>query len=194
MLLVQLSVAFSYFLQYPQANWALVVLIPRWVVLCTFQGPMGLSKELSCEAGSLSHHLNHHRFFHSEVLRIQFSALEPWVVQSVSISSYSSWFICMQIWDCPLCQLPPCHESSLPWLPISPPPTGLDECFFFNSLVVGLSYSSIFCQFCLFIVFKFVVVLLLVVQGGTVYLPMPPSWPEVCNKKCFDNIAYGASF
>ena len=40
------------------------------------------------------------------------------------------------------------------WLPISAPPTGLDECFFFNSLVVGLPYSSIFC-------FKFVVVLLL---------------------------------
>ena len=30
-----------------------------------------------------------------------------------------------------------------------------------------------------FFVFKFVVVLLLVVQGGTVYLPMPPTWPEV---------------
>ena len=51
-------------------------------------------------------------------------------------------------------QPPPCHESSLPWLPISAPPTGLDECFFFNSLVVGLPYSSIFCQFWLFFVFK----------------------------------------
>ena len=49
------------------------------------------------------------------------------------------------------------------WLPISAPPTGLDECFFFNSLVVRLPYSSIFCQFWLFFVFKFVVVLLLVV-------------------------------
>ena len=28
-------------------------------------------------------------------------------------------------------------------------------------------------------VFKFVIVLLLVVQEGTVCLPMPPSWPEV---------------
>ena len=34
------------------------------------------------------------------------------------------------------------------WLPISAPPTSLDECFFFNSLVVGLLYSSIFWQFC----------------------------------------------
>ena len=64
-------------------------------------------------------------------------------------------------------------------LPSSAPPTGMDECFFFNSLVVRLPYSSIFCQFWLFFVFKCVVVLLLVVRGGTVCLPMPPSWPKV---------------
>ena len=64
-------------------------------------------------------------------------------------------------------------------LPIFSPPTGLGECFFFNSLVVGLPYSLIFCQFWLFFVFKFVVVLLLVVQGGTVCLPMPPSCLEL---------------
>ena len=40
------------------------------------------------------------------------------------------------------------------WMPISAPPTGLGECFFFISLVVGLPYSSIFCQFWLFFVFK----------------------------------------
>ena len=39
----------------------------------------------------------------------------------------------------------------------------LVECFFFNSLVVGLPYSLIFCQFWLFFVFKFVVVLLFAV-------------------------------
>ena len=42
--------------------------------------------------------------------------------------------------------------------------------YFFNSFVVGLPYNSIFCQFWLFFIFKFVVVLLLVVQGGTVCL------------------------
>ena len=67
------------------------------------------------------------------------------------------------------------------WLPISAPPTHLDECFFFNSLGVGLPYSSIFWQFWLFFVFKFVVVLVLVVRGGTVCLPMPPSSLEVQN-------------
>ena len=45
--------------------------------------------------------------------------------------------------------------ATLPWvlfarLPICAP-TSLDQCFFFNSLVVGLPYSSIFCQFWLFL-------------------------------------------
>ena len=64
-------------------------------------------------------------------------------------------------------------------LPVSAPPTGLDECLFFNSLVVELPYGLVFCQFWWFFVFKFVVDLLLVVQGGAVYLPTHPSWPEV---------------
>ena len=54
----------------------------------------------------------------------------------------------------------PLATASLPvlstWLPapLAAMPTGLDECFFFNSLVVGLPYGSIFCQFWLFFVFK----------------------------------------
>ena len=36
------------------------------------------------------------------------------------------------MWDRLLHQLPPCRESSPPWLPVSAPPTGLDEYFFFN--------------------------------------------------------------
>ena len=70
-------------------------------------------------------------------------------------------------------------HTLLPQLPISAPPTSLDECFFFNSLVVRLPYALIFCQFWLFFVFKFVVVLVLVVRGGTACLPISPSWPEV---------------
>ena len=110
-------------------------------------------------------------------LRLYLPALEPWVAWSVSLPSCSSWFIRMQMWDCPLHQPPPCFESSLHQLPASTPPTDLDGCFFFNSLVVRLPYSSIFWQFWLFFVFRFVV--LLIVRGGRVYLPMPPSWPEV---------------
>ena len=36
MLLFNSWLAFNHFLLYPQANWALLVLIPRWVGLCTF--------------------------------------------------------------------------------------------------------------------------------------------------------------
>ena len=77
-----------------------------------------------------------------------------------------------------ICQLQPCHESSPFQLPVFTFPTGLDE-YFFNSLVFELPYSLIFWQFWLFFVFKLVVVLLLVVGGGTIYLPMPPSWSKV---------------
>ena len=51
-------------------------------------------------------------------------------------------------------QQPPCLQSSPPLLPVTAPPTGLDECFFFISLVVRLPCSSIFCQFWLFFVLK----------------------------------------
>ena len=157
---------------------------------------MGLSSKLSCEAGSFSCCLNPHRFLQPEVLRLHFPSLEPWVAWSVSLPSCSSQLICMQMWDHLVHQLPPaclpwssrlliCHESSLPWLTVSTPPTGVCECFFFNSLVIGFPYSSIFCHFWLFFVFKFVVVLLLIVGGGNVWLPTPPSWPEVLVKSFY---------
>ena len=81
---------------------------------------MGLSKELSCEARSFSHHCNSHRFFQSEVLRLYFPALGPWVAWSVLLPSCFTRFILTQVWDCPIhyppprpvCQPPPC----LPWL------------------------------------------------------------------------------
>ena len=137
------QLAFSHFPSYPQATWALLVLIPRWMVLCTFQDPVGPSNELSCEAGSFSYHHNPHRFLPPEISRLSFPAVEPWVAQSVSLPS-SSRFIYIQIWD--LCILQPQPHLphppaiallcvlSLPRMLISAPPTGLDECFFFNSL------------------------------------------------------------
>uniref|UniRef100_K9IWG3 Secreted protein n=1 Tax=Desmodus rotundus TaxID=9430 RepID=K9IWG3_DESRO len=107
--------------------------------------------------------------------------LEPWVAWCVLLPGCFSQFICTQMWD----SLPP---HSPPWsssccllqvltarLPLSAPPTSLHQCFFFNSLVVGLNIQF-FCQFWLFFAFKFV---LLVVRGGTVCLPTPPCWPEV---------------
>ena len=72
------------------------------------------------------------------------------------------WGLLAAAWPAPfhnlpprwVCQPPPCRASSPPWLPVSAPPTGLDECFFFISLVVRLPYSLIFCQFWLVFVFK----------------------------------------
>ena len=51
----------------------------------------------------------------------------------------------------PLCAIP-CLLTSLP---ISVPPTQLDDCGFFKSLVVGLTYSSIFWQFWVLSVLRF---------------------------------------
>ena len=106
------QLAFSHFPHYPQANWAILVLIPGWVGLCTFWDPVGLSNKLSCEAGSFSRCLNPHRFFQSEVLNCNFPsleipALESCVVRSFLLPNCSSRFICMQIWDCQVSQLPP---------------------------------------------------------------------------------------
>ena len=139
---------------------------------------MGLSRELSCEAGSSSHCCNFHRFLLPGVLRVYLPTLESWVLWSVSLPSCSFWFICMKIWGHPIHQQLPCRMSSPFWLPVSTSPTSLDECFFFNFLVVGLPYSSIFWQFWLFFVVKFVV-FLLVVQGVIVYLPIPSYWSKV---------------
>ena len=108
--------------------------------------------------GSFSCRLNTHRVFQSEVLRFNFPVLEPWVPWSVSLPSYSSQFIFMQIWNlplyqppphpicqtlpCPVGQPPPCLPgplgTTLPQvlstlLPESPPLLSVDECFFFNS-------------------------------------------------------------
>ena len=72
------------------------------------------------------------------------------------------WFICTEMWDhqvCSLClthpvlQPRPCYVFSPSWLPVSGPPTNLNECFLFNSLVVRLPHSLIFWQFWVFCFF-----------------------------------------
>ena len=141
---------------------------------------MGLSKGLSCEAGSFSCcRLNPHGCFqsedrgfispfwspglhgllHSPAIPPGLSMHECGATGSASHhleESASCSLACpipqSAIWLCPpVATLP---ESSPPQLPVSAPPTGLDECFFFISLVVRLPYSSIFCQFWLYFVFK----------------------------------------
>ena len=113
--------------------------------------------------------------------------LEPWVERSVLLPCCSSWFICTWMWDCPVCkpsshlvcQPLPSHKSSPPRCPS---PSLLPVWMNVSSLTPWLSdfYTVQFSgSSCCFFVFKFVVILLLVVQGGKVYLPMHPSWLEV---------------
>ena len=78
---------------------------------------------------------------------------------------------------CGVRQPSPCCESCPPLLPVSAPPTGLDECFFFISLVVGLPCGLIFCQFWLAFVFKLLLSFFWLCEEA-VCLPTPPSWPE----------------
>ena len=117
------------------------------------QAPVGLPRELSCEAGSLSCCHNPHRCFQSD-----FGALFPsGGTLGIPITQPTSSCLPTLLHNPPprwVRQPLPCRECSQPRLPFSSPPTSLDECFFFNSLVVGLPYSSIFCQFWLFFVFK----------------------------------------
>ena len=63
-----LSTGLHHSLRYPQSNWAPLVLAPEWVGLRTPYAPVGLSNDLSCEAGSLSCcRPNPHGRFQSEV-------------------------------------------------------------------------------------------------------------------------------
>ena len=175
--------AFSHFPHFPQV--IVPFQVPPW---CWFPGGWACAHSRTpcappmespvIETGSFSCHCNPHRFLQPEILRLYFPTLEPWATWSVLLPSCSSWLIRMQIWDCPVHQPPPCCISSLPGLSISTPPTSLDECFFFNSLVVRLPYGLTFWQLWLFLFFKLVVILLLVVQGSAVYLCMPPSCLE----------------
>ena len=82
-----------------------------------------------------------------------------------------TWSSCRCFVICPCCR-------SQPLLPVWMNVSSLTPC-------VGLPYSLIFWQFWLFFVFKFGIVLLLVVQGSKVYLPTPLSWPEVSGPLVF---------
>ena len=109
-------------------------------------------------------------------------------LHSVSLHSCSSQFVHMQTWDHPLCLLPPCSPNppAAALLHISVPisclhPFNQSEWMLLLSLTPWfLDFHTVWFSDSLgyFLFFKFVVVLLLVVQGGKVYLPLPPSWPE----------------
>ena len=144
MALAQLWAAFSYFLRYPQANWALLVLIPGCVV-CVHSRTLWVSPMNS-----------------SMRLGVSPTTSTPIVF---SVRGFEALFPQAGTLGCAVCLTPqlflppappattlpaqvlqplPLLESSPLQLPISAPPSGLDECLFFHSLVVGLPYSSVF--------------------------------------------------
>ena len=92
------------------------------------------------------------------------------------------WGLLAAAWPAPFHNPPPCCESSLPRLPVSAPPTCLDECFFFISLVVGLPFSLIFCQFSLIFVFKLLLSFIwLCKEAQCVYLCLHLGWKYFIN-------------
>ena len=115
---------------------------------------MGLSNELSCEAGSFSCcHLNPCRCFQSEIRGLfpragtlgcvvchrvhQLLSRWPAAALPSPLHNLPPCWVCQPLRVC----LPPPSKSSPPRLRVSAPPTGLGEFLFFISLVVGLPYS-----------------------------------------------------
>ena len=183
---------FSHFLNYPQANWALLVLIPRWMLLCSCRtlwvSPTNSPARLAVSpaASTLTSYLSR-RFW---------GFISPPGTLGCAVCLASEFFLPVYLHanvgppGLPAATLP--QVLSAP-LPISTPPTGLNECFFFNSLVVGVPYSLIFWQFWLFFVFNLVDVLFLVLQGGRVNRPLSLCRLEVSNPRNFVIPIYGSN-
>ena len=159
--LLNSQLSFSHFLCFPQSNWALWCWIPGGWFLCMLSDPVGFSSELSCVARSFSHWHNSHNFLQPEVLRLFPQRLFPHA-GTLGFAVCLAPHLFLPVYPPSLLATAlPTQSSShcLATLHISAPPTNLNEYFFFNSLIVGVPYSSIFWQFWLFFVSKFVVLL-----------------------------------
>ena len=197
--LAPLSAGFQSLLLLPTIKLGPSVTVSQWVGLCAFQDPVGLSNELSCEAGSFCCCLNPPRF-----LKSGFEALFPHAGTLGCVVCLAPQLLLpvyphanvgppalpASVLPTPVLQPLPCSESFLPQLPISALPTSLDECFFFNSLVVALAYSLIFCQFWLFFCFS-ICCTPFGVQGGKVYLylHLHLGWKSAHIPSCSSNFA-----
>ena len=149
---------------------------------------------------------------HTSVFNQSFEALFPWAgalgrvvcfapspflpvylcanVGPQGLPATTLWGLLAAAWPVPFHSLPPrwvhqplpCRKSSPPRLSISAPPTSLDECFFFISLVIGLPYSLIFWQFWLFFVFKLLLSFWLCKEAQCVYLHLHLGRkPSICS-------------
>ena len=148
-------------------------------------GPCGSSKELSCESGSFSCCHNPYSFYSQRFWGFLFPHWNPGLqclVPQLFLLVYLHANVGLP--GPPAATWP--TQSSIhhlvehPFCPGCPSPPLLPVWMNVSSLIPWLLdfHSLISCHFWLIFVFKFVVVLLLVVQGEKVYLPTPPSWPE----------------
>ena len=127
----------------------------EWVYVCSRTLWASL-----CETGSFSHCCTPHKFLQQEVFESLVSYTETLgdvVCLALQLFLLAYPHMNVHLPAQPATPLPHlvlqplyCQESSLPYLPISAPPTSLDVCFF-NSLVVGLPRSLISWQFWLFL-------------------------------------------
>ena len=140
---------------------------------------MGLSNKLSCEAGRFSRHLIPTGFFSQRFWGffsphwnpgLQGLSCSPVVPLGLSACKYGTSHSASHHLAHPGSPAAALLEVLSAQLPLSAPATGLDECFFFNSLVVRLLYNLISWQFWLFFVFKFVVLIWLWEEVQCIFL------------------------
>ena len=119
---------------------------------------MGPSNRFSWETGSFFRHCNHHRFLQTEAMRLYFP--QRWNPRLCSLSwagiAHSlvvppGFYLQGNVAPPGLPATSSLHIHSAPLLPVSAPPTSLDESFLFSSLVVRLPYGLTFWQFWLFL-------------------------------------------
>ncbi|KAF6100015.1 hypothetical protein HJG60_011726 [Phyllostomus discolor] len=155
------------FRHFPGANWAPLVPIPMWVGLCTLwvfprTSPvrLGVSPCASTPTGVLNQ-CPKALFPSAGILGCtQCAVLCVTIATSLGLPVATPWpgsSRCLRpLWSCApgcLTRLVPTLSALRAWLSDSAPPTGLGEGVYFNSLVVRLLYSSIFCQFWLLFCF-----------------------------------------
>ena len=188
---------FSHFC-YPQANWALPVLIPsEWVCVCcrtlwvsptNFPVKLGVPPAASTPSGVFSQRFEA-LFLLTGSLSCMVCLAPQLFLPSLSACEYGtvhSTSCCLACPGPPPATLPQVFTVQLP---VSAPPPGLDESFFFNSLIVRLPYSSIFCLFWFVFVLKFVVFLWLCKEAQCVYLCL-----HLGRKSVVVNIQFYVSF